>query len=190
MIKSLQARSNNKCELCASENELNPFKVEGSDLQEIDTTVLLCKKCSNQISEIEPLDTNHWRLLHDSIWSPIPAIQVLSWRILHQLQGEEWTHELLNMMYLDEKILIWAKSGLKSLVNSDDLHKDCHGAVLEAGDTVHLIKDLQVKGAGFTAKRGTAIRRISLVIGNPDQIEGRVNEQQLVILTQFVKKSS
>jgi protein PhnA len=69
-------------------------------------------------------------------------------------------------------------------------HIDSNGTVLEAGDTVTLIKDLNVKGAGFTAKRGTAVRGISLVADNPEHIEGRVNGQQIVILTKFVKKSN
>jgi protein PhnA len=68
-------------------------------------------------------------------------------------------------------------------------HVDSNGVVLETGDTVTLIKDLTVKGANFTAKRGTAVRRISLVADNPEHIEGRVNGQQIVILTKFVKKS-
>ena len=58
----------------------------------------------------------------------------------------------------------------------------------EAGSSV-LIKDLPVKGAGFTAKRGTAVRNISLVSDNARHIEGRVNGQRIVILTEFVKKS-
>ena len=53
-----------------------------------------------------------------------------------------------------------------------------------------LIKDLNVKGAGFTAKRGTAVRNISLVPNNCEHIEGRVNGQQIVIHTKFVKKSN
>lgn len=59
---------------------------------------------------------------------------------------------------------------------------------LAVGDNVVLIKDLPVKGAGFTAKRGTPVRGISLVLDNPDHIEGRVEGQRIVILTQFVKK--
>jgi len=51
-----------------------------------------------------------------------------------------------------------------------------------------LIKDLPVKGGGFTAKRGTAVTRISLVADNPTHIEGRVEGQRIVILTEFVKK--
>ena len=54
---------------------------------------------------------------------------------------------------------------------------------------MHLIKDLPVKGAGFTAKRGTAVRGISLVADNAAHIEGRVEGQRIVILTAFVKKS-
>jgi len=49
---------------------------------------------------------------------------------------------------------------------------------------------LNVKGAGFTAKRGTAVRNISLVPDTPGHIEGRVNGQQIVILTKFVKRST
>jgi protein PhnA len=59
---------------------------------------------------------------------------------------------------------------------------------LQNGDSVVLIKDLKVSGGGFTAKRGTAVRRISLVHDNPEHIEGRVEGQQIVILTKYVKK--
>jgi protein PhnA len=45
-----------------------------------------------------------------------------------------------------------------------------------------------VKGSSLTAKRGTAVRNISLVPDNPEHIEGRVEGQQIVILTKFVKK--
>ena len=68
------------------------------------------------------------------------------------------------------------------------VHKDAYGAVLASGDTVVLIKDLPVKGAGFTAKRGTAVRSISLVHDNAGHIEGRVEGQRIVILTEFVKR--
>jgi len=60
--------------------------------------------------------------------------------------------------------------------------------LLAPGDTVVLVKDLPVKGAGFTAKRGTAVRGIMLVADNAGQIEGRVEGQRIVILTEFVKK--
>ncbi len=61
--------------------------------------------------------------------------------------------------------------------------------MLVAGDTVVRIKDLPVRGRFMVAKRGTAVRSIRLVRDNPDQIAGRVNDQQIVILCQFVRKS-
>ncbi len=42
-------------------------------------------------------------------------------------------------------------------------------------------------GTRFTAKRGTAVRGISLVFDNLEHIEGRINGQQIVILSKFVK---
>ena len=53
-----------------------------------------------------------------------------------------------------------------------------------------LIQKLNVKGANFTAKRGTTVRGISLVADNAEQLEGKVNGQQIVILTKFVNKSN
>jgi protein PhnA len=52
-----------------------------------------------------------------------------------------------------------------------------------------LIKDLNVKGANFTAKLGTAVKGISQVANNSEHIEGKVNGQQIVILTKFYKKA-
>jgi len=68
-------------------------------------------------------------------------------------------------------------------------HVDSNGNALQNGDTVVLIKSLNVKGANFMAKRGTTVRRISLVADNPEHIEGRVDGQHIVILTKFIKKS-
>jgi len=91
---------------------------------------------------------------------------------------------------LDEELLTWAQA----MDEGEDTeitikHVDSNGAILESGDTVTLIKDLVVKGANFTAKRGTAVRGISLVSNNAEHIEGRVSGQRIVILTKFVKKS-
>jgi len=70
----------------------------------------------------------------------------------------------------------------------DSGHRDSNGVPLVQGDTVVLTRDLPVKGAGFIAKRGTAVRGISLVADNPAHIEGRVEGQRIVILTGFVRK--
>jgi protein PhnA len=54
---------------------------------------------------------------------------------------------------------------------------------------VVLIKDLDVKGATFTAKRGAAVHNIKLVWDDANLIEGRVENQNIYILTQYVKKT-
>jgi len=88
-------------------------------------------------------------------------------------------------MMLEPEVQALAEAGQ---VAAGVVHRDSNGAILAQGDTVTLIKDLPVKGAGFTAKRGTAVRGISLVADNPAHIEGRVEGQRIVILTEFVKK--
>ena len=109
--------------------------------------------------------------------------------MLNQLKSEGWPADLIEMMYLEEDTLKWAKSGMLAEGEVVLKHIDSNGSVLKAGDNVVLIKDLDVKGGGnFTAKRGTAVRGISLVHDNAEHIEGRVEKQHIVILTKFVKK--
>ena len=91
---------------------------------------------------------------------------------------------------MDEEILAWAQATGEGEGKEEAVrHFDSNGTLLATGDTVTLIKDLDVKGANFTAKRGTVVRGIALVADNAEQIEARVNGQRIVILTQFVKKA-
>jgi protein PhnA len=67
--------------------------------------------------------------------------------------------------------------------------RDANGAELVDGDNVTLIKDLKVKGAGVTLKRGTLIRGIRLT-DDEDEIECRAEKvRDLVLRTEFVKKA-
>ncbi len=186
----LNTRSGSKCELCASTEQLGVYAVPPDADGSAEQSVLICETCHRQIDKPEQVDVNHWRCLNDSMWSQVPAVQVMAWRMLTRLRAEGWPQDLLDMLYLDDSTLVWAQATAEGgSPNEEPPHVDSNGAVLEAGDTVTLIKDLDVKGANFTAKRGTAVRGISLVADNPQHIEGRVNGQQIVILTRFVKKS-
>jgi len=187
--QALQTRSESKCELCAATEDLGVYEVPSSSDNTADQCVYACATCREQIEDADKVDANHWRCLNDSMWSQVPAVQVMAWRMLTRLRGEGWPQDLLDMMYLEDDVKAWAEAGAE---NSDDdgvVHRDSNGAVLENGDTVTLIKDLKVSGGGFTAKRGTAVRNIRLVADNAEHIEGRVSGQQLVLLTQFLKKS-
>lgn len=153
-----------------------------------DVEVVLCDACHAGVTE-GPADDPHWRCLTDAVWSSEAAVQVLAWRLLHRIDAA-WARDLLEVVYLEPEVQVWAEAGMGGGEQPlDVIHRDSNGTVLAQGDTVHLIKDLPVKGAGFTAKRGTAVRGISLVADNAAQIEGRVDGQRIVILTAFVKKS-
>ena len=187
--QQLHQRANAQCELCAADGATQVMAVPPAEQASLDTSILLCSTCEQQIQQ-GVYDENHWRCLNDSMWSQVPAVQVMAWRMLHRLRAFSWPQDLLDMLYLDDTTLAWAKAEGDDQDEVDlAQHKDANDAVLAAGDTVVLIKDLVVKGANFTAKRGTAVRGISLVADTPEHIEGRVNGQQIVILTQFVKKS-
>lgn len=189
--KALHARSESKCELCGATESLGVYEVPPSSNGSVDECALICENCCEQIENPEKIDVHHWHCLNDSMWSQVPAVQVMAWRMLKRLSAEGWPQDLLDMLYLDEGTQAWAEATGEGKREEDAVkHVDSNGAVLEAGDTVTLIKDLNVKGAKFTAKRGTVVRGISLVADNPEHIEGRVNGQQIVILTKFVKKAS
>lgn len=190
VLKALETRSNSTCELCSNKENLSAFTVEPTQNNDADDHILLCKTCKIQIENTDKMDANHWRCLNESIWSEIPAVQVMAWRMLQRLRNEAWPQELLDMMYLEEEILEWAKATGEGNEQEEKLiHKDSNGVILESGDSVVLIKDLKVKGTSFVAKRGAAVRRISLVHDNHEHIEGKVEGQQIVILTKFVKKT-
>lgn len=71
---------------------------------------------------------------------------------------------------------------------SDDVKvKDSNGAVLSAGDSIQVIKDLKVKGAD-TLKRGTVFKNIRLIDDDAENIEAGAGRNTVVLKTMFVKK--
>lgn len=166
------------CQLCGADGAVDVAVAPRENL------IALCATCQAGVSDAIA-DSPHWQCLNDAIWSPEPGVQVTAFRLLRKL-GTAWATDLLDIAYLEPEVLAWAEAGL----DVDRIeHRDSNGALLNQGDSVVLIKDLPVKGAGFTAKRGTAVRNISLVPDNAEHIEGRVEGQRIVILTQFVKKT-
>lgn len=186
---ALLERSNAACELCASTSNLSIFEVPPVAEPNSDKAVLVCDTCLSQITKNTEMDSNHWRCLNDSMWSQVPAVQVVAYRMLTRLsKSEGWAQDLLDMMYMEDETKAWADYNVaEDQIEAVAPTRDSNGAVLVAGDNVTLIKDLEVKGANFTAKRGTPVRNISLT-DNPEHIEGRVNGVRIVLLTQFIKK--
>lgn len=93
-------------------------------------------------------------------------------------EAREWLQELASLLET-------AQSG--SETGSSSITKDSNGAVLLDGDSVQVIKDLKVKGGSSDLKRGTLIKKIHL-IGDPENIECRVDGSTLVLKTKFLKK--
>ena len=189
LIQQLNERSGSKCELCGAGENLKIYEVPPVSTGGMDGSLLACTTCIDQIDKPEITDANHWRCLNDSMWSEYPSVQAVAWRILSRLKKEGWPQDLLEMLYLDENTLKWAKATGEGVDESDKIiHRDVNGSILKAGDSVVLIKDLKVKGSSMVAKQGTAVRRISLDLDNAEYIEGKVGPTQIVIITKYVKK--
>ena len=184
--KRLKDRSGSVCEISGSDENLVVYLVEPKTEDIPENCILITQNLKNQIENPETMVANDWRGLSDSMWNENLPVQIVSWRMHARLKN----NDMLEMMYLDEDALEWAKATGEA---DDDegkvIHKDSNGNILKDGDSVVLIKDLDVKGATFTAKRGAAVHNIKLVWDDANLIEGRVENQSIFILTQYVKKT-
>lgn len=190
LIARLSKRSGGSCELCESTNTSEVYEVPPHSQQKDEDTLLVCGTCHSQLSNKTPLDKEHWKCLLNSMWSEVPAVQVVSWRMLHRLRNEIWANDALDMLYLDDETLAWAKKTADHENTTEaEFHKDSNGTLLQHGDSVVLTKSLDVKGSTLTAKLGTMVKNIRLVEDNVEQIEGKIEGQTIVILTKFVRKA-
>lgn len=189
--EQLLKRSGNKCELCQSTASVSMYEVLPEQGNDENDHIIVCETCLEQIEKRAELDSNHWKCLGESMWSEVPGVQVVAWRMLNRMRDQSWAADNLDMMYLDDERLAWAKAtGDHENDGSVDLHKDSNGAQLQNGDSVVLIKSLDVKGSTINAKIGTVVKNIRLVPDNTEQIEGKIEGQVIVILTKYVRKQN
>jgi len=153
------------CDLCGSDVNVEAFKVEPKD-----EYVNLCEACKTQIESGE-LDENHFQCLNDSMWSEKSAVKVLTYRLLKKLGRGD----LMDMMYLEPGEHAWAEAEAKEKI-------DAYGNVLKNGDSVMVIKDLNVKGGGVI-KRGEVFKNIRL-----GDVDGHILAKNIYIKTEYVKK--
>jgi len=165
-----------KCDLCGSEEGLTEYAVVPKD-----DTINICSTCAASIDE-PTNNEKHWNCLHDSMWSTEPAVQVMAFRLLTKLGAQDQ----LDMMYMEDDVKAWAQEGLDA--ENVEPTRDANGTILVEGDSVSIIKDLVVKGAGFTAKQGTTVKNIRMAQGDPTHIQGRVNGTMIFIVSAFLKK--
>jgi protein PhnA len=184
MNTRLLERCQNLCELCSEAAPVIAYAVSPKDHDAIENEVALCASCK-AIVETSPQD-QPLHFLAGSIWSAEPSVQALSYRLLHARKDQAWAGEILSSVEPDESVVHWAMDAFQER----DVHKDCYGKELQAGDTVVLTESLNVKGTSFRAPAGTVVRKIRLVGDNTGQIEGKINDQTIVILTKYVRKSA
>jgi len=185
--RKLKDRSGSVCEISGAEHDLVVYVLPPTNERTVENSVLIAKHLKDQIENPETTDEKDWRGLSESMWSEHLPVQIVSWRMLARLKNTD----LLDMMYLDEEALEWAKATGEGEEEDENklVHKDSNGVTLLDGDSVVLIKDLDVKGGTFTEKRGAAVHNIKLVWDDANLIEGRVENQNIYILTQYVKKT-
>lgn len=189
-VQQLQERSQNQCELCESKDHLMVYEVPPTASNSADREIYICETCHNQVEKKAELDPAHWQqCLPTAMWNEAPAVQVVAWRMLNRFRQESWAADLLDMMYLDEDNMEWAKAtGDHENDGSVDLHRDCNGHQLEHGDSVVLIKSLDVKGSTVNASLGTVVKNIKLDPNDTGYIEGKVEGQTIMIKTMYVRK--
>jgi protein PhnA len=185
----LQQRSENNCELCKSSDGVKLYEVLPQKSTSEENCMMVCAICLSQIEKKAEPNSSHWKCLTESMWSEVPGIQVVAWRMLNRFRSESWAADSLDMLYLDDEKLAWAKAtGDHDNDSAVELHKDCNGMLLQTGDTVVLTKSLDVKGSSLNAKMGTVVKNIRIVEENTEQIEGKIEGQVIVILTKYVRK--
>ncbi len=178
----LSERCQGTCELCNSLPAKHEYVVSPKSDDRIENQVAICDTCFSHLNDQDQGD--YWRCAEGSIWSAEPSVQALSYRMLYANRDQQWASQVLSSVDLDEDTLDWAKNSF--IVAS--VHKDAFGNQLVSGDTVVLTQGLDVKGTSFSAAKGTIVKKIRLVKENTEQIEGRINDQTIVLMTKFVKK--
>lgn len=187
--EELKQRSGGVCELCARAEEQLLFEVKPLLNDDLQDYIAICSTCNSQLLDVTTQNEDHWRCLNDSIWSEQNPVKIVAKAVLTSNKSWGWPQDLLDMMYLDEDVAKRAEQHIEMAGFGSIKHIDANGVQLQNGDNVVLVKDLEVKGGNFTAKRGTAVKGIRIDPNNETYIEGKVDGQQIVLLTQYVKKN-
>jgi protein PhnA len=183
--EKLLKRANYQCELCKNSNNLTLYSVPKKTESEIDfnQSILICSICNEQLNDDTKIDTSHWHCLNDSMWSEQNAVKVVAYRMLKRLKNQD----LLDILYLEDDILSWANEESDIDDEPEKIKKDANGNILNAGDSITILKDLDVKGSSIVAKRGTVVKNIK-ISNVSDHIEGKINGTSIYLKCAFIKK--
>lgn len=113
MGKDLARRAKSRCEITgASGVPLRAYEVPPvPEDPDIDRTVLVSDECLAAIEDPEQLDGQEWHCLAEAVWSELPAVQVVAWRLLRELaKREDWARNVLEEVFLDPSVEEWAST--------------------------------------------------------------------------------
>ncbi len=113
--KDLARRAKSKCELTGAAGvRLLPYEVPPVAAEpDLERTLLVCEACHQVLEHPKKLAGRGWQCLAEVVWSDFPAVQVVAWRMLHELaKREDWAREALDGVFLDDEVETWAKSAL------------------------------------------------------------------------------
>ena len=110
--KDLARRAKSKCELTgASGVPLRPYEVPPVAAEpDLERTLLLCEACHEVLEQPKRLAGRAWQGLAEVVWSEMPAVQVVAWRMLQCLaKREDWAREVMEEVFLDPEVEAWAE---------------------------------------------------------------------------------
>jgi protein PhnA len=111
--KDLARRAKSKCELTGAAGvPLRSYEVPPvADEPDIERTLLVSEACHEVLEHPKRLKGREWQCLAEVVWSEMPAVQVVAWRMLNHLaKNEDWAREVIEELFLDEEVEEWAKS--------------------------------------------------------------------------------
>jgi protein PhnA len=111
--KDLARRAKSKCELTGVGGvSLRAYEVPPVGPEpDIERTLLVSEECIEVLENPRKLKGREWQCLAETVWSEMPAIQVVAWRMLNHLaKNEDWARDVLEQLFLDEEVEAWAKS--------------------------------------------------------------------------------
>lgn len=108
--KDLTRRSRASCELCTKSGmSLSIFEIPPAPREpQLESVLHLCQSCLSQLQKPKQIEANHWRILSETVWSEVPAVQVMAVRILKHLATHQiWAQEILEGLYLEDELKVW-----------------------------------------------------------------------------------
>ncbi len=75
--ENLKNRCQGSCELCHQESELTLYLCPPKTIKNEEHCLMACATCLKQVDDFSQLNEKHWYGLSQSMWSTVPAVQVL-----------------------------------------------------------------------------------------------------------------